>query len=160
MRASRRGTRQKQVVGHLSAWQFQIVPDSGFSNGQLLSVERKGDAIIDHVEFVNCSQYDTDKAAVRFSNFYSLTSTDTKSSVTNSAIHNGLGIGIMVTSANDVTVDNNVVFFQHIGGIWMKASNRTTVTNNVVGGMGTRYWSGDTSLDELALYNFCNKAQN
>jgi parallel beta-helix repeat protein len=158
-------TRNIKVQGtNEDKWGAHVVTahnrDSGFLNGQLVSVERKGDAIIDHVEFVNCSQYDTDKAAVRFSNFYSLDSTDVKSSVTNSAIHNGLGIGIMVTNANDVTVDNNVVFFQHIGGIWMKASNRTTITNNVVGGMGTRYWSGDTRLDELALYNLCNKNQN
>jgi parallel beta-helix repeat protein len=158
-------TRNIKVQGtNEDKWGAHVVTahnrDSGFLNGQLVSVERKGDAIIDHVEFVNCSQYDTDKAAVRFSNFYSLDSTDAKSSVTNCAIHNGLGIGIMVTNANDVTVDNNVVFFQHIGGIWMKASNRTTVTNNVVGGMGTRYWSEETRLDELALYNLCNKNQN
>lgn len=66
----------------------------------------------------------------------------------------------MVNSANNVLVDNNVVFFQHIGGIWMKASNSTTITNNVVGGMGTRYWSGETRLDELAGFNLCNKDQN
>ena len=133
--------------------------DSGFVNGELLSVERKGNAIIDHVEFVNCSQYDTDKAAVRFASYYALTADDIKSSVTNSAIHNGLGIGIMVTSADDVTVDNNVVFFQHIGGIWMKESHQTTITNNVVAGLGTRYWSTETRLDELAGFNLCNKYQ-
>ena len=134
--------------------------DSGFSNGQLVSVQRKGFAIIDHVEFVNCSQYDTDKAAVRFSNFFALSSTDKQSSVSNSAVHNGLGIGVMVTSANNVLVDNNVVFYHHIGGIWMKNSNSTTITNNVVGGMDTRYWSAETRLDELAGFNLCNKDQN
>lgn len=65
----------------------------------------------------------------------------------------------MVTSADDVTVDNNVVFFQHIGGIWMKESHQTTITNNVVAGLGTRYWSTETRLDELAGFNLCNKYQ-
>ena len=56
----------------------------------------------------------------------------------------------MVQEANEVTVDNNVVFFQHIGGIWMKKSDDTTITNNVVAGMGTRYWSSNTAFDEIA----------
>ena len=158
-------TRNIKVQGtNEDKWGAHVVTahnkDSGFVNGQLVTVERKGYAIIDHVEFVNCSQYDTDKAAVRFADFFSLTASDTKSKVTNSAIHNGLGIGIMVTSANDVTVDNNVIFFQHVGGIWMKASDSTTITNNVLAGFGTRYWSGETRLDELAGFNLCNNAQN
>ena len=134
--------------------------DSGFSNGQLVSVQRKGFAIIDHVEFVNCSQYDTDKAAVRFSNFFALNSTDKQSSLTNSVIHNGLGIGVMVTSADNVLVDTNMIFFQHIGAIWMKKSHSTTIINNVAGGMGTRYWSTETRLDELAVFNLCNIYQS
>jgi len=134
--------------------------DTGFVNGALVSVERHGHAIIDHVEFNNCSQYDTDKASVRFVNIKNLTSTDTRSSVTNCSIHDGLGIGIMVSSAQDIVVDNNVVWFQHIGGIWMKNSPNTTITNNVAGGFGTRYWSGMTLLDELAIFDLCNKDQN
>jgi len=134
--------------------------DTQFVDGVLSTVTRKGYATIDHVEFVNCSQYDTDKAAVRFFDINGLKDEDVKSSVTNSAVHDGLGIGIMVSSAEDVTVDNNVVWFQHIGGIWMKKSDRTTITNNVVAGMGTRYWSGDTLFDEIAAYDLCNKDYN
>uniref|UniRef100_A0A7S3K910 Uncharacterized protein n=1 Tax=Euplotes crassus TaxID=5936 RepID=A0A7S3K910_EUPCR len=66
----------------------------------------------------------------------------------------------MVTGAEDVTVEGNVVWFQHIGGVWMKKSHNTRFVNNVVAGMGTRHWSGETRLDEIAAFNFCNKDQN
>jgi parallel beta-helix repeat protein len=89
-----------------------------------------------------------------------LTDASQFSSLTNSAIHNGRGIGVMVSSADHVTIDNNVMFFHHVGGIWMKASDDTTITNNVLGGFGTRYWSNDTRLDELAGFNLCNNDQN
>ena len=158
-------SRNIKVVGtNTDGWGAHVVTahnqDSQFLNGKLNTVTRKGWAIIDHVEFFNCSQYDTDKAAVRFADISGLGTEDIRSKVTNSAVHDGLGIGMMVTSAEDIIVDSNVVWFQHIGGIWMKKSDNTTITNNVVAGMGTRYWSGETRLDELALYNFCNKDQN
>ena len=158
-------SRNIKIVGtNTDRWGAHIVTahnqDSQFLNGQLTTVSRKGWAIIDHVEFFNCSQYDTDKAAVRFADISGLGSTDIKSKVTNSAIHDGLGIGIMVTGAEQVSVEGNVVWFQHIGGIWMKKSNSARFVNNVVAGMGTRWWSGDTRLDEIAAFNFCNKDQN
>jgi len=157
-------TRNIKVTGtNQDRWGAHVVTahnkDSQFLNGQLKTITRKGYAVIDHVEFVNCSQYDTDKAAVRFADISALDTNDTRSSITNSAIHDGLGIGIMVTSAEDITVEGNVVWFQHIGGIWMKASDNSTFKNNVVAGMGTRYWSGETRLDEIAAFNFCNKHQ-
>ena len=150
-------TRNIKVQGtNEDSWGAHIVTshytDAGFVAGNLVVTKRKGHAIIDHVEFVNCSQYDTDHAAVRFSKFKTLRNGDPDSSVTNCAIHNGLGIGIMVASADRVTVDNNVVFFTHIGGIFVKKSHYTRITNNVVAGMGTRYWSNDTRLDEIAGY--------
>ena len=151
-------TRNIKIVGvNQDRWGAHVVTahnkDSLFVNGKLTSVLRRGWAIIDHVEFKNCSQYDTDKAAVRFADISGLSSNDVRSKVTNSAIHDGLGIGIMVTSAQDVTVEGNIVWFQHIGGIWMKKSSNTKIINNIVAGMGTRYWSGDTKLDEIAAFN-------
>ena len=157
-------TRNIKVTGtNQDKWGAHVVTahnkDSQFLNGQLRTITRRGYAVIDHVEFVNCSQYDTEKAAVRFADISGLNSSDTRSSVTNSAVHDGLGIGILVTSAEDITVEGNVVWFQHIGGIWMKASDNSTFKNNVVAGMGTRYWSGDTKLDEIAAFDLCNKHQ-
>ena len=158
-------TRNIKIQGtNVGRWGGHIVTahnlDIGFIAGQLIPIFRKGHAIIDNVEFVNCSQYDTDNAAVRFSGLTELSDSDVKSSVTNSVVHNGLGIGIMVEEANEVTVDSNVVFFQHIGGIWMKKSYDTTITNNVVAGMGTRYWSNNTAFDEIGGYILCNNDQN
>ncbi|CAI2373695.1 unnamed protein product [Moneuplotes crassus] len=158
-------TRNIKIVGvNQDRWGAHVVTahnqDSQFLNGKLSTVTRRGWAIIDHVEFKNCSQYDTDKASVRFTDISGLTADDIRSKVTNSAIHDGLGIGIMVSHAEDITVDSNMVWFHHVGGIWMKRSDKTKITNNVVAGMGTRYWSGETRLDELALFNFCNHDQN
>ena len=157
-------TRNIKVIGtNEDRWGAHVVTahnkDAQFLNGEIRTVTRRGFAIIDHVEFMNCSQYDTDKAAVRFSDFRELDSNVTRSSITNSAIHDGLGIGIMVTSADDVIVEGNVVWFQHIGGIWMKASDNSTFNDNVVAGMGTRYWTEESLLDEIAAFNLCNKHQ-
>jgi len=148
------GTNEDRWGGHIVTAHNK---DSGFIAGQLMTIERKGDSIIDHVEFVNCSQYDTDNAAVRFADFFALTDEDTPSSLSNSVIHNGLGIGVMVTKADGVTIDNNMIFFTHTGGVYMKESHSTTITNNIVAGMGTRYWSEETKLDDIAGYSLCNK---
>ena len=98
------------------------------------SVNLVGDTIIDNVEFYNCSQYDTDKAAIRFDNFnVSIDSEYSKnSSITNSTFHDGHGIGIMVNNSENITVDNNTAFYQYIGGIWLKKSHNISIANNVV----------------------------
>jgi hypothetical protein len=151
------GTNEDRWGGHVVTAHNE---DTQFLAGQLATVTRRGWAKIDSVEFVNCSQYDTDKAAVRFADITDLTTDDVRSYVKNSAVHDGLGIGIMVTGAEEINVDSNVVWFHHVGGIWMKKSHHAIFNNNVVAGMGTRYWSTETRLDELAAFNLCNKDQN
>ena len=158
-------TRNLKVKGEdKDRWGGQIVTgntlDTVLIAGVPQSVNLIGDTIIDNVEFYNCSQYDTDKAGVRFDNLNIATTSEyaRNSSITNSTFHDGHGIGIMVKNSENVTVDSNVLFYQHIGGIWLRRSDNVTITNNVVAGMGTRYWSnnGDTRLDEIAGYNLCN----
>lgn len=65
---------------------------------------RKGEIIMDNVQVYNCSQKDTLYGAVRFEGHLG-----GNSRVSNSAIHNGLGVGIVVLSSNNVELENNVV---------------------------------------------------
>jgi len=66
---------------------------------------------MDNVEVYNCSQSNTFKAAIRFEGV-----TDKHSSITNSAIHNGLGWGIHVVGSTNINIQNNVIFsFRPIG---------------------------------------------
>jgi len=155
-------TRNIKVTGsNEDRWGAHVVTahndESTFVNDNIVTITRKGWAHIDHVEFANCSQYDTDKASVRFADMSGLGDDDERSYVKDSAIHDGLGIGIMVTSAEDILVDNNVVWYQHIGGIWMKNSRNSTINGNIVAGMDGRYWSGEPLLDEVASFNLCNR---
>ena len=55
-----------------------------------------GELILDNVEFYNCSQQDTYKAAIRFD--MAQNNTVTKK-VSNSVIHHGLGWGIQISSS-------------------------------------------------------------
>lgn len=94
---------------------------------------------------------------MRFSNFYAgLEDEDVRSKLTNSAIHSGRGIGVYVTRTSDVILDGNVVWYQHVGGIFVQKSNNTKILNNVVAGMGTKYWVSDTRLSEIAAFLLCN----
>jgi hypothetical protein len=60
-------TRNIRVVGtDEDRWGAHIVSshfkDTAYYQGDLVTIERKGHAIIDSIELYNCSQYDTDKA--------------------------------------------------------------------------------------------------
>ena len=60
---------------------------------------------MDNVEMYNCSQFDNGKAALRF-----IGGAEGSSSVTNSAIHHGLGWGCNVDLAANVYLKGNVFF--------------------------------------------------
>jgi len=90
-------------------------------------ITRFGQTFIDNVEFYNCSQIDTHKAAIRFEN-----AQGKWSSVTNSAFHHGYGWGANVkTSANIHFANNNFFFFGPIG-VSIGSSNNITFDGNVV----------------------------
>jgi len=88
---------------------------------------RSGATNIDSVEFFNCSQIDTQKAAVRFENAASL-----KSSVTNSALHNGYSWGVYIAGSQNIEFSNNVVFNFRPVGIMLGSSNNVKIDGNVV----------------------------
>lgn len=89
-------------------------------------VWRNGITLMDNVEIYNCSQVDTQKAALRFDS-----SLSGYSKISNSAIHHGLGWGLMMTNAANVVLQNNVIFdFSTIGGNIM-TSNNITIDGNL-----------------------------
>ena len=154
-------TRNIRIVGtNEDRWGAHLVTahnnDVGFVGGILVPEFRKGHTVLHNVEFSNCSQYDTDKAAVRFAGLKDLDDEDPRSEIKNSIVHNGEGIGMLVVDSEDVILENNVIFAQNIAGISIKDSENITVTNNVVAGLGTRYWSTDTTYDELAGILLCS----
>lgn len=55
-----------------------------------------------------------------------------ESSVTNSAIHNGLGWGVHIENSKNVIFDNNVMFNFRPFGLVVEASQDIVITNNVL----------------------------
>lgn len=66
---------------------------------------RTGSTIMDNVEIHNCSQVDTENAALRFASAAS-----GHSSITNCALHSGLGWGMVISSSANINVKNNNIF--------------------------------------------------
>lgn len=90
-------------------------------------ITRFGQAMIDNVEFYNCSQIDTQKAAIRFEN-----AQGKHSSVTNSALHNGYSWGINVKTSQNIYFANNNVFNFRPVGVSIGSSHNITFDGNVV----------------------------
>lgn len=82
---------------------------------------------MDNVEVYNCSQANTFKAAIRFEGVTGL-----YSSVTNSAIHNGLGWGVHITSSSNIHVHNNVIFNFKPIGVGLQTVQNVTFEDNIV----------------------------
>jgi len=88
---------------------------------------RYGHTIMDHVEIKNCSQIDTQKAAVRFTG-----AVGGYSSVTNSAIHNGHGWGINVEKSQNVHLSNNIIYNFKPVGVAIQTSGNITYDRNIL----------------------------
>jgi len=88
---------------------------------------RSGATHIDSVEFFNCSQIDTQKAAVRFKNAATLSS-----SVTNSALHNGYSWAVYIAGSQNIEFSNNVVFNFRPVGVNIGRSNNIKIDGNVI----------------------------
>ena len=82
---------------------------------------------MDNVEVYNCSQYDTEKAALRFE-----MATQSQSMISNCAIHNGLGFGVNVKSAMNIQLKNNTIFSFVKFGVQVYTSNNVTLDRNVL----------------------------
>jgi hypothetical protein len=76
-----------------NSWGCSILT-SDFPDGDYY---RYGNTIMDSVEIYNCSQYDTLKAALRFDG-----ANGNFSSITNSSIYNGWGMGVTITGSSNI----------------------------------------------------------
>lgn len=124
-------SRNIRIVGEdIESWGCQIVTSDSVevdaATGNI--VTRTGSSIMDSVEIYNCSQIDTFKAALRFES-----AVQSHSSVTNSAIHNGLGWGINVKASKNILFKDNVIFGFRPIGVGIDVSHNITFDNNVVG---------------------------
>jgi len=120
-----------RIMGEdIESWGCQIVTSDSVevdpATGAI--VTRTGSAIMDSVEIYNCSQVDTFKAAIRFES-----AVQSHSSITNSAIHNGLGWGINVKGSKNIMLKDNIVFGFRPIGVGIDASHNVTFDNNIVG---------------------------
>ena len=89
---------------------------------------RKGQIIMDQVQVFNCSQKDTYYGAIRFEGHIA-----GHSRISNSAIHNGLGMGVVVLNGNNVELVNNAfVGFRQVG-MMLDFVRNCTITGNFIG---------------------------
>lgn len=120
----------------VDGWGGQIlVTDLFESDGNWL----KGELDFDQVQVYNCSQKDTLYSAIRFEGHLG-----GDSKVKNSAVHNGLGVGIAVLNSNNVDLDENVVVgFRQVGMI-LDFVRDLKVERNFIGDVST---SGNSYID-------------
>ena len=95
---------------------------------------RKTRTFMDHVEMAQCSQQDTHKANIRFEEV----SLYEEHKVTNCAFHSGVGRGLQITKAHNITIDGNVFFNPKQFGINVEQSTKLKIDNNVIVGVTRR----------------------
>jgi len=109
----------------IEAWGCNIL------TGDLIEADlsvRAGTTIMDAVEIYNCTQANTQNAALRWQNAQM-----GYSEVTNSAIHNGLGWGVTFVGSANVRMTNNVMYgFMNFGVNVIQGRNFTFDDNIVV----------------------------
>lgn len=88
---------------------------------------RKGSLFMDSVSVYNCSQKATYKSALKWEQ-----ALFGRSKVSNSVIHSGKGMGILIKGSSNVELDNNSLISFVENGIWVSQSSKVTITNNWV----------------------------
>mmetsp|Transcript_21730 Transcript_21730/g.16040 ORF Transcript_21730/g.16040 Transcript_21730/m.16040 type:complete len:471 (+) Transcript_21730:751-2163(+) len=141
-------TRNVKVQGQdVEKWGCQFITSDFVEADDKL---RAGKTILDSVEIYNCSQYDTFKAALRFQgNSYRY------SEVRNSAIHHGHGLGIYMMMAENVLLENNVVFDFVRFGLNVETSSNITIKGNAFIHVHKRVWEASKLEDILACAAIC-----
>jgi hypothetical protein len=94
---------------------------------------RAGQTIMHNVEVYNCSQKNSEKAAVRFESASGM-----HSHLSGMSIHNGHGWGINVAKSANVKIEDSVVFRFLPIGVAVQTSNNITLHNNILIGVSSR----------------------
>lgn len=112
-----------------------------------------GKSIFSFVEFKQCGQYDTQKAAARFK---SNSNPDAPSVLDNCAIHSAKAAGIELDQASNVEITHNNVFMTTQFGIKVKGSNSWILDNNRFLGVRQRdQVLNDGVVDESGVVYIC-----
>lgn len=98
-------------------------------------VYREGSLNMDSVSVYQCSQKGTWKAAIKFESAIGGTS-----SVSNSAIHHGRGVGIDILSSEGVTLHNNAIYDFWEWGVRAENSQNVVITDNIVVNVKFSVW--------------------
>jgi len=146
-------TRNIRIYGEdVEAWGAQFVTsDTVEIYGADITV-RQGQTILDSVEFYNCSQIDTFKAALRFEG-----AVGKFSKVTNSAIHNGLSWGVNIKSSANIFMQDNIIFSFKPIGLSVSAASNITLDGNMVANIYERIIDAlGSTADARAGYALCS----
>ena len=104
---------------------------------------RKGQLILDYVQVYNCSQEDTFKAAIRWEGAIGGTSR-----VSNSAVHGSLAWLASVYKSNNVELTSSTFVGARAIGVHTDLVRNFKMTNNFVGDVSDRIFSGDMIADK------------
>lgn len=97
---------------------------------EVVGVQRSAWTTLDYVEIKTCSQFDSERAALRFE---SVRSNVNKSSVTHTSISRGAGWGVKMDSCDSITFSQNTVFgFVNIG-VQIDATPNLVIESNFIG---------------------------
>lgn len=82
---------------------------------------------MDNVEIFGCSQYDTEKAALRFDH-----ANGGFSSISNSVVRNGLGWGVGIQTSDNIHIKDNVIVSFVKMGLNINSANNITIDGNLI----------------------------
>jgi len=125
-------TRNIRIVGEdVESWGCQIVTsDTVEIDVTTMEIkQRTGQMNLHNVEVYNCSQIDTERAAIRFEG-----ATTLPSSIINSTFHNGLGWGGRFKNAANLILQNNIWFSFRPVAVAIDSARNITFDSNFVGG--------------------------
>lgn len=144
-------SRNIKIVGEdVESWGCQIVTGKAIETDWITIIY--GETIMDSVEVYNCSQWDTEKAAIRFQ-----TAVNRGHSVTHCSFHNGLGIGMKIMDSNNITFSNNVMFgFRPFGVLILPTVNDLTFNGNIISQILWRPTFPETAIDRWAGFSLCS----
>ena len=149
-------SRNIRIVGEdVWSWGCQVVTSDTveFDMETMETKTRVGQMLIDNVEIYNCSQIDTERAALRFEQALS-----SHQRVTNSAVHNGLGWGARVIDSKNVEMNNNIFFSFRPVVVGIDSTQNMTFDSNFAGGSveRTTFESLDQVVDKAGLVCVCS----
>ena len=139
-------TRNIRIAGEdIESWGGQIVTSDTVEINSLGEMAvRSGSTVMENVEVYNCSQIDTQKAAIRWEG-----ATQKYSEVTNCTFHNGYSWGVYIKSSTNILFRDNIVFNFRPVGINLSNTKNVTIDHNVIGHIQQRTTlETDTPLED------------